>query len=78
MSTEYEDAEMLLNRLRHECAKWGGRRKWAEAHGFSPNYIFAVAKGRYMNAEGELAISEGIARALGFSRETRFKRVKRP
>jgi hypothetical protein len=55
----------LLAILRSECAAAGGQQAWARAHGFSPQYVCDVLKGRR-------DISEAMGNALGFMREVRF------
>lgn len=55
----------LIAILRSACAAAGGQQAWARAHGFSPQYVCDVLRGRR-------DVSEAMANALGFLREVRF------
>lgn len=55
----------LLAILRSACDRAGGQQAWATAHGFSPQYVCDVLKGRR-------DVSEAMANALGFLKEIRF------
>lgn len=52
--------------LRSACAAAGGQSAWAARHGFSPQYVCDVLRGRR-------DVSEALANALGLVREVRFR-----
>lgn len=65
MSRNAATAADLIAILRSACAGPGGQQGWARQHGFSPQYVNDVLHGRR-------DVSEAMANALGFLKETRF------
>lgn len=56
----------VITRLEAEIEAAGTQRAWADAHGFSAQFITDILKGRRQ-------ISPRLARALGFKRLTVWK-----
>ena len=65
MNANAATAADLIAILRSACSGAGGQQAWARAHGFSPQYVCDVLKGRR-------DVSEAMGNALGFLREVRF------
>ncbi len=65
MSRNVATAADLIAILSSACDGAGGQQAWAREHGFSPQYVCDVLKGRR-------DVSESMANALGFLKETRF------
>jgi hypothetical protein len=63
--TEPATSAEVIAVLRSECARSGGQNVWARGHGFSPQYVCDVLRGRR-------DVSEAMANALGYFRQVRF------
>ena len=68
--TKFSESDMRAI-LRHRCDAAGGQAMWAAANGVSPQFTSDVLNGRR-------AVSENIARILGYRREVCFSSCNPP
>ena len=61
--------EVVIARLEAEIEEAGSQKGWAVSHGFSPQFVTDVLKGRRR-------VSDNLARALGFRRMVSWRDVR--